>query len=192
MAWIIAIIVVVLLVIWYVTLYNGFIQIRTHVQESWSQIDVQLKRRNDLIPNLISTTKGYANYEQSTLKKVVELRNQLTAVLAGDRQQTMEVSNALSGTLRSLFAVAENYPDLKANTQFSQLMEELTNTENKIAYSRQLYNSTVANLNMKVQSFPSNLVANIHHFKQEAYLQVPEEEKAAPKVNFDDFGNDNK
>lgn len=191
MAWIIAIIIVGLLVLWYVMLYNGFVQIRTHVQESWSQIDVQLKRRNDLIPNLISTTKGYAKYEQSTLKKVVALRNQLTEVPTGDRQQTMEVSNALSGTLRSLFAVAESYPDLKANTQFTQLMEELTNTENKIAYSRQLYNSTVASLNMKIQSFPSNLVAKVHHFTQEDYLQVPEEEKTAPKVNFDDFGNDN-
>lgn len=116
MAWIIAIIIVVVLVIWYVALYNGFVQIRTHVQESWSQIDVQLKRRNDLIPNLISTAKGYAKYEQATLTKVVNLRNQLTEVPAGDRQQTMEVSNALSGSLRSLFAVAENYPDLKANT----------------------------------------------------------------------------
>lgn len=192
MAWIIAIIIVGLLVLWYVMLYNGFIQIRTHVQESWSQIDVQLKRRNDLIPNLVSTTKGYAKYEQATLKKVVALRNQLTEVPTGDRQQTMEVSNALSGTLRSLFAVAESYPDLKANTQFTQLMEELTNTENKIAYSRQLYNSTVASLNMKVQSFPSNLVAKVHHFKQEDYLQVPKEEKAAPKVNFDGFGDDNK
>lgn len=97
------------------------------------------------------------------MTKVVNLRNQLTEVPAGDRQQTMEVSNALSGSLRSLFAVAENYPDLKANTQFSNLMEELTNTENKIAYSRQLYNSTVASLNMKVQSFPANLVAKVHH-----------------------------
>lgn len=190
MAWIIAIVIVVVLVIWYVALYNGFVQIRTHVQESWSQIDVQLKRRNDLIPNLISTAKGYAKYEQATLTKVVNLRNQLTEVPAGDRQQTMEVSNALSGSLRSLFAVAENYPDLKANTQFSNLMEELTNTENKIAYSRQLYNSTVASLNMKVQSFPANLVAKVHHFQQEAYLEVPEEEKTTPKVNFDDLNGD--
>ncbi|WP_156470507.1 LemA family protein [Levilactobacillus senmaizukei] len=187
---IILIIIVVLLVAWYISAYNGLIRTRTHVQESWSQIDVQLKRRNDLIPNLVSTTKGYANYEQSTLKKVVELRNQLTAVPADDHQQTMEVSNQLSTTLRSLFALSENYPDLKANTQFTQLMEELTNTENKIAYSRQLYNTSVANLTMKIQSFPSNVVANIHHFQASDYLQVPEEEKTAPKVNFDDFGQD--
>jgi len=187
---IILIVIVALLVVWYISSYNGLIRTRTHVQESWSQIDVQLKRRNDLIPNLVSTTKGYANYEQSTLKKVVELRNQLTAIPADDHQQTMEVSNQLSTTLRSLFALSENYPDLKANTQFTQLMEELTNTENKIAYSRQLYNSSVANLTMKIQSFPSNIVAKIHHFQESDYLQVPEEEKVAPKVNFDDFNQD--
>lgn len=189
---IIGIVVVGLIVLAYIGIYNGFIRTRTRVQESWSQIDVQLKRRNDLIPNLVSTTKGYANYEQTTLKKVVALRNQLTAVPQADRQQTMEVSNELSGTLKSLFALSENYPDLKANAQFSQLMEELTNTENKIAYSRQLYNSMVANLNMKIQSFPSNLVAKVHHFTAEDYLQVPEEEKTAPKVSFDDFNSDNK
>ncbi|AYM03899.1 LemA family protein [Levilactobacillus yiduensis] len=189
-ATIIIIVVVVLLAAWYISAYNSLIRTRTHVQESWSQIDVQLKRRNDLIPNLVSTTKGYANFEQSTLKKVVALRNQLTAVPAGDHQQTMEVSNQLSTTLRSLFALSENYPDLKANTQFTQLMEELTNTENKIAYSRQLYNSSVANLTMKIQSFPSNIVAKVHHFQESDYLQVPEEEKTAPKVNFDDFNSD--
>lgn len=189
-ATIIIIVVVVLLAAWYISAYNGLIRTRTHVQESWSQIDVQLKRRNDLIPNLVSTTKGYANFEQSTLKKVVALRNQLTAVPEGDHQQTMEVSNQLSTTLRSLFALSENYPDLKANTQFTQLMEELTNTENKIAYSRQLYNSSVANLTMKIQSFPSNIVAKVHHFQESDYLQVPEEEKTAPKVNFDDFNSD--
>ncbi|TGD18221.1 LemA family protein [Levilactobacillus suantsaiihabitans] len=189
-ATIIIIVIVVLLAAWYISAYNGLIRTRTHVQESWSQIDVQLKRRNDLIPNLVSTTKGYANFEQSTLKKVVALRNQLTAVPDGDHQQTMEVSNQLSTTLRSLFALSENYPDLKANTQFTQLMEELTNTENKIAYSRQLYNSSVANLTMKIQSFPSNIVAKVHHFQESDYLQVPEEEKTAPKVNFDDFNQD--
>ncbi|WP_125765499.1 LemA family protein [Levilactobacillus mulengensis] len=187
---IILVIVLVLLVVWYISSYNGLIRTRTHVQESWSQIDVQLKRRNDLIPNLVSTTKGYANYEQSTLKKVVALRNQLTEVPAGDHQQTMEVSNQLSTTLRSLFALSENYPDLKANTQFTQLMEELTNTENKISYSRQLYNSSVASLTVKIQSFPSNIVAKVHRFQESDYLQVPEEEKTAPKVNFDDFGQD--
>ncbi|MFC6261422.1 LemA family protein [Levilactobacillus fujinensis] len=187
---IILIVIVVLLAVWYISAYNSLIRMRTHVQEAWSQIDVQLKRRNDLIPNLVSTTKGYANYEQSTLKKVVALRNQLTAVPADDHQQTMEVSNQLSTTLRSLFALSENYPDLKANTQFTQLMEELSNTENKIAYSRQLYNSSVANLTMKILSFPSNIVAKIHHFQESDYLKVPEEEKVAPKVNFDDFNQD--
>lgn len=184
--WIIIIVVIALIAIIYMTQFNGLVKMRTYVEESWSQIDVQLKRRNDLIPNLINTTKGYAKYEQETLARVVGLRNQMTEIPAGDRQKTMEVSNQLSGSLKSLFAVAENYPDLKANTQFTQLMEELSNTENKIAYSRQLYNSSVANLNMKIQSFPSNIVAGIHHFKQSDYLQVPEEEKETPKVNFDD------
>ena len=176
MPWIILIIVLAVLVLWYVSAYNGLIKTRTYVQESWSQIDVQLKRRNDLIPNLVSTTKGYANYEQGTLKKVVELRNQLTAIPADDHQQTMEVSNQLSTTLRSLFALSENYPDLKAN----------------IAYSRQLYNSSVASLTVKIQSFPSNIVAKIHHFQENEYLQVPEEEKTTPKVNFDDFNQSDK
>ncbi|WP_125574088.1 LemA family protein [Levilactobacillus huananensis] len=187
MGWIILIVVVAILAIWYVSAYNGLIKTRTYVQESWSQIDVQLKRRNDLIPNLVSTTKGYANYEQGTLKKVVALRNQLTAIPADDHQKTMAVSNELSTTLRSLFALSENYPDLKANTQFTNLMEELTNTENKIAYSRQLYNSSVASMTVKIQSFPSNIVAKIHNFQGSEYLQVPEEEKTTPKVNFDDF-----
>lgn len=183
--WIIAAVVVVILVIAYVSAYNGLIKGRTYIQESWSQIDVQLKRRNDLIPNLIETVKGYSHYEQSTLKKVVGLRNQLVNMPAGDPQAAMAVSDQLSNSLKSIFAVAEAYPDLKADTKYTKLMEELTNTENKIAYSRQLYNSSVASFNLKIQSFPINIVASIHHFKLGDYLQVPEEEKAAPKVSFD-------
>ncbi len=163
-AWIIAIVIIVLLAIFYVSAYNGLIKGRTYVQESWSQIDVQLKRRNDLIPNLIETVKGYSHYEQSTLEKVVGLRNQLMNMPAGDHQKMMDVSDQLSNSLKSIFAVAEAYPDLKANDEYTKLMEELTNTENKIAYSRQLYNSSVASFNLKIQSFPSNIVAGIHHF----------------------------
>ncbi|WP_034526635.1 LemA family protein [Secundilactobacillus oryzae] len=187
MTWLIVIVIVALIAIIYVVQYNGLIKMRTYVEESWSQIDVQLKRRNDLIPNLISTVKGYANFEQETLAKVTSLRNQMANVPAGDRQKTMAVSNELSGAMSSFFAVAENYPTLKADAQFTKLMEELANTENKIAYSRQLYNTSVANLNLKIQSFPSNIVAGIHHFKQGDYLQVPEEEKENPTVNFDEF-----
>ncbi|MEE6727797.1 LemA family protein [Pediococcus acidilactici] len=188
---VIGIIIVAILVVAIVLMYNGLVKARTYTQESWSQINVQLKRRNDLIPNLVNTVKGYATHEKETLSKVVELRNQLvdqTKVAdpsTAQRQAAMQTSNQLSDTLKSIFALSENYPDLKANHEFNKLMEELTNTENKIAYSRQLYNSSVASYNIKLQSFPSNLVAGIGGFKAVDYLQVPEEETAAPKVSFD-------
>lgn len=186
MAILIVILVLVVIIGIYVVMYNGLVQLRVHAQESWSQIDVQLQRRNDLIPNLVSTVKGYSKFEASTLAKVTELRTALNNVPDDDHAKKMEVSNQLTGTLRTLFAVSENYPDLKASAEYQQLMEELSNTENKIAYSRQLYNSTVAALNAKIQSFPSNIVAKLHHFTQIDYLQVPESTKAAPKVSFDD------
>lgn len=186
MAILIVILVLVVIIGIYVVMYNGLVQLRVHAQESWSQIDVQLQRRNDLIPNLVSTVKGYSKFEASTLAKVTELRTALNNVPDDDHAKKMEVSNQLTGTLRTLFAVSENYPDLKASAEYQQLMEELSNTENKIAYSWQLYNSTVAALNAKIQSFPSNIVAKLHHFTQIDYLQVPESAKAAPKVSFDD------
>ena len=186
MAILIVILVLVVIIGIYVVMYNGLVQLRVHAQESWSQIDVQLQRRTDLIPNLVSTVKGYSKFEASTLAKVTELRTALNNVPDDDHAKKMEVSNQLTGTLRTLFAVSENYPDLKASAEYQQLMEELSNTENKIAYSRQLYNSTVAALNAKIQSFPSNIVAKLHHFTQMDYLQVPESAKAAPKVSFDD------
>ena len=186
MAILIVILVLVVIIGIYVVMYNGLVQLRVHAQESWSQIDVQLQRRNDLIPNLVSTVKGYSKFEASTLAKVTELRTALNNVPDDDHAKKMEVSNQLTGTLRTLFAVSENYPDLKASAEYQQLMEELSNTENKIAYSRQLYNSTVAALNAKIQSFPSNIVAKLHHFTQIDYLQVLESAKAAPKVSFDD------
>ncbi|GEN95053.1 LemA family protein [Pediococcus ethanolidurans] len=186
---IIAIIVVVLIGL-FIILYNNLVKARTYTQESWSQINVQLKRRNDLIPNLVSTVQGYASYEKSTLSKVVELRNQLVSVTDNpqansvDRAQTMALSDQLSSQLKSVFALSESYPDLKASAEFTKLMEELTNTENKIAYSRQLYNSSVASYNMKLQTFPSNLVASMTSFKAATYLQVPEEETKTPDVSF--------
>lgn len=186
MAVIIAILVIVIIIGIYIALYNSLVQLRVHAQESWSQIDVQLQRRNDLIPNLVSTVKGYSKYEASTLEKVTQLRTDLNNVPDDDHAKKMEVSNELTGTLRTLFAVAENYPDLKASTEYQQLMEELSNTENKIAYSRQLYNSTVAALDAKIQTFPSNLVAKLHHFTKMDYLQVPETAKETLKVSFDD------
>ena len=178
--------VVLVLIAIYVVIYNGLVKSRMYTQEAWSQIDVQLKRRTDLIPNLVNTVKGYAKHEKSTLAEVISLRNQLTQVPSGDHQQAMAVSDQLTNSLKSMFALAESYPDLKANQEFGKLMEELTNTENKIAYSRQLFNSSAASYNMKLQQFPSNIIAGIHHFKNVEFLTVPEAEKAAPTVSFED------
>ena len=177
--------IVILLIAIYISLYNGLQKAKIYTEESWSQIDVQLKRRNDLIPNLVETTKGYAKHEKETLAEVIKLRNQLVSIPEGDHQAKMEVSNQLTDTLRSIFALSENYPDLKANQEFTKLMEELTNTENKIAYSRQLFNSSAAAYNQRLVTFPSNLIAKIHHFTKVEYLSVPEEQKEAPKVSFD-------
>ncbi|MFB9770682.1 LemA family protein [Lactiplantibacillus modestisalitolerans] len=176
--------VVLVLIAIYVVIYNGLVKARMYTQEAWSQIDVQLKRRTDLIPNLVNTVKGYAKHEKSTLAEVISLRNQLTEVPSSDHQQAMAVSDQLTNSLKSIFALAESYPDLKANQEFGKLMEELTNTENKIAYSRQLFNSSAASYNMKLQQFPSNLIANVHHFQAAEFLAVPEAEKAAPNVSF--------
>ena len=178
--------VVLVLIAIYVVIYNGLVKSRMYTQEAWSLIDVQLKRRTDLIPNLVNTVKGYAKHEKSTLAEVISLRNQLTQVPSGDHQQAMAVSDQLTNSLKSIFALAESYPDLKANQEFGKLMEELTNTENKIAYSRQLFNSSAASYNMKLQQFPSNIIAGIHHFKNVEFLTVPEAEKAAPTVSFED------
>ncbi|WP_270764702.1 LemA family protein [Weissella confusa] len=180
-------VVVVIGLIW-ISIYNGLVKARMHTQEAWSQIDVQLKRRNDLIPNLLETVKGYAKFEQGTLEKVVSLRNALTQVPSGDHQQAMEISDQLTTSLKSVFAVAEAYPDLKASAQYNKLMDELTNTENKIAYSRQLFNTTTANYNAKLQTFPTNIIAGIHHFQPSEFLETPEEEKRVVKVSFDDQG----
>lgn len=179
---IILIIILALLIFWVIGAYNSLVRQRMNTKESFSQIDVQLKRRNDLIPNLINTVKGYAKFEQETLTKVIQLRNQVQA--AKTPSDKMDASNQLSTQLNGIFAVAENYPDLKANTSYMQLQEELTNTENKIGYSRQLYNTTISNYNTKLQSFPTNIIAGIFHFEPGKFLETPEEEKAVPKVEF--------
>lgn len=182
---IIVIALIVIVVAVYISMYNGLQRAKVNTDESWSQIDVQLKRRNDLIPNLVETTKGYAKHERETLSKVVELRNQMVALPADvDPQKKMELSNQLTDSLKSIFALAENYPDLKASQNFTQLQEELTNTENKIAYSQQLFNSSAAVYNQKLLTFPSNVVAKMHHFTKVNYLEIPAEEKEAPKVSF--------
>ncbi|MFV4894756.1 LemA family protein [Lactobacillus delbrueckii] len=181
--WIIAIL-VVLIVIFYISAYNGLQKAKVNTEEAWSQISVQLKRRNDLIPNLVETVKGYAKHEKETLSKVVELRSQLTQLPADDHEGAMQLSNQITDSLKTIFALSESYPDLKANTNFANLQEELTNTENKIAYSRQLFNSSAAVYNKMLLVFPSNIVANIHHFTKVDYLEIPEEETKVPKVSF--------
>lgn len=183
LVWIIVIILILIVAI-YIAIYNGLQKARVHADEAWSQINVQLKRRNDLIPNLVETVKGYAKHESKTLEKVVNLRNQLNQIPAGNHEEIQKVSNQITDSLKTIFALSENYPDLKANQNFLNLQEELTNTENKIAYSRQLYNSTAAMFDEKLLTFPSNLVAKIHGFKKIDYLQTPTEEKAVPKVKF--------
>lgn len=178
---IIIIAVILLIVLYVITTYNALIRLRNWVRESWSQIDVQLKRRHDLIPNLINTVKGYAKYEQETFDKVIQARNQL---LSGTPQERMDADNQIQGALKSIFALSESYPDLKANQNFLDLQEELTTTENKVAYSRQLYNKTVAEYNIKRESFPSNIVAGMFNFNREEQLRIPEAEREVPIVEF--------
>ena len=181
----IIVILLVCLIIWGIVVYNKLVALRTHVDESWSQIDVQLQRRNDLIPNLLNTVKGYSKFEQSTLEKVTELRSAIMqAPKDSDPVKLMAKSDALSNCLKSIFAVSENYPDLKASAEYQKLMEELSNTENKIAYARQLYNTTVANFNQTIQQFPSNIVAKFGGFSKREYLKVDEKVKEVPKVEF--------
>lgn len=180
-ATIIVIAIVVILVIAVIANYNGLVKLRNWVQESWSQIDVQLKRRHDLIPNLVNTVKGYATHEQETLEKVIQARNQL---ISGTPQERIDADNNIQQALKSIFALSESYPDLKANQNFLNLQEELTTTENKVSYSRQLYNKTVADYNIKRESFPTNMIAGMFNFNRRDQLSIPEEEREVPDVTF--------
>lgn len=181
MGWIIVIVVVVVVVGGLILIYNSLVRARNRVDNSWKQIDVQLKRRYDLIPNLVETVKDYMSYEQEVLENVTKARSQ--AMNAQGPKDQAQAENFLSETLKSLFAVAENYPDLKANQNVSQLQEELTATENKIAFARQLYNDVVMAFNNKAQVFPSNVVAGAFGFKAREFFEVPEEEKGAVAVD---------
>jgi len=175
--------VVVLVVLGLIAIYNTLIQKRIRCQEAWSQIDVQLKRRYDLIPNLVETVKGYAAHEKETLERVIQARNQ--AIGAQGVQQQAEAENMLTGALRQLFALSESYPDLKANQNFAQLQEELTSTENKIAFSRQHYNDTAAVYNTAREKFPNNVVAGMFSFQKREYFEIEEPtHREAPKVQF--------
>jgi len=174
--------VVVVFVLYIIAVFNGLVQLRNRVSEAWSDIDVQLKRRYDLIPNLIETVKGYASHESTVFEKVTEARTQ--AMQAGSLEEKATAENVLSGTLKSLFAVSEAYPDLKANTNFLELQRELSDTENKIQASRRFYNGNVLDLNNKIDMFPSNVIAGMFSFTKREFFEVAEAEKEPVKVAF--------
>lgn len=185
MSWILIIVVVVCLIIIVGTIihmYNNLINLRNRVQNSYSQIDVQLKRRNDLIPNLVETVKGYASHEKGVLEEVTKARSNV--MNANGVKETSEANNQLTGALKTLFAVAENYPDLKANSNFQQLQEQLNDTENKISYARQFYNDMVLKYNNACQQFPSSLLAGLFHFETAEFFQADEASREVPKVEF--------
>ncbi len=173
----------VVLVVGYIwSLYNGLVRLSTQIEEAWSQIDVQLKRRADLIPNLVETVKGYAKHEKGVLEEVTKARS---AIMHADSPAKLaEANNMLTGALKSLFAVAENYPQLKANENFLQLQKELGDTEDKVAYSRQYYNSTVTEYNVKVRSFPASIIAGNFGFKVKDFFKVAESDREPVKVKF--------
>ncbi len=164
-------------------IYNGLITLRNRSDNAWAQVDVQLRRRYDLIPNLVETVKGYAAHEKETFQKVTEARAQ--AINAGTVAEQGKAENMLTGALKSLFAVVESYPDLKANQNFLMLQEELAGTEGKIAYARQFYNDTVMKFNTKQQVFPSNILASMFNFQEKEYFEIEEAEAKEPvKVKF--------
>ena len=169
--------IVIVAVIWVVSLYNGFISLVNRAKEAWSDIDIQLKRRYDLIPNLVSTVKGYATHEQTAFEKVTQAR--AAAIGAQSLQEKSQAENMLSGALKSLFAVAEAYPELKANQNFLELQRELSDTENKIQAARRFYNGNVRDLNTALQTFPSNLIAKIFNFGAMEFFELGEGGEAA-------------
>lgn len=176
-------VVLLVLAVWVVGIYNGLVGLRNAVKNAWSQIDVQLKRRHDLIPNLIETAKGYMQHERQTLENITKARN-LAQQAKGVGEQA-QAEGGLSQALSSFFVVVENYPDLKANENFLQLQEELTSTENKIGFSRQAYNDDVMRFNNKIEMFPSNIVAGMFNFKQAEFFEIEDAtEREVPKVSF--------
>lgn len=173
-------IILALIAVYIIALYNGLVVARQRVREGWSDIDTQLKRRYDLIPNLVNTVKGYAAHEQGTLEKVIAARS-AAMNNSGSGESKAEAENILTQSLKSLFALGENYPDLKANQNFLELQRELSDTENKIQASRRFYNSTVLSLNTKIETFPSNLMAKAFGFAKEPFFELDDSEKAAAK-----------
>ncbi len=181
---VLGIIIVVLVVIasFIVSNYNGLVQARNKVRDQFSQIDVQLKKRADLIPNLVETVKGYAKHEEGTLEKVIQARN--TYLSAGSVDDKVKASSEMSSAISKLFALAENYPDLKANTNFLDLQEQLKEIEDKIGYARQFYNDAVLMYNNKTEMFPSNIIASLFGFKGETFFKVDEEDRKNVEVKF--------
>lgn len=179
---IIIIVIIVVLGLFFVIVYNDLIKQRNRVENAWAQIEVQLKRRHDLIPNLVETVKGYAKHEKDLFENVTKAR--AAVMSAHNVNETAEASNYLSSTLKSLFAVAENYPELKANQNFIQLQKDLMDTENKIAYSRQFYNDTVMKYNISIQTIPKNIVASLAGFNKKDLFETQPAEREAPAVKF--------
>ncbi len=177
--------IIVLLAIAVIGIYNTLVQKRIRCREAWSQIDVQLKRRYDLIPNLVETVKGYAAHERETLERVIQARNAAIAVGGDDVKGQAQAENFLTGALRQIFALSESYPDLKANQNFMQLQEELTSTENRIAFARQHYNDTAAIYNTAREKFPNNVIAGTFKFQARDYFELAEPaEREVPQVKF--------
>jgi LemA protein len=174
--------VVIVVVVAFVAMYNGLVRLRNRIDNAWSQIDVQLQRRHDLVPNLVETVKGYAAHERETLDAVIRARN--TAVEASGPAAQAQAENMLTGALRQLFALSEAYPDLKANQNFLQLQEELTSTEDRVAYARQFYNDSVLKYNTKVQSVPTNMIAGMFNFTEREYFEGDDEARTVPRVQF--------
>src|SRR3989339_1115166 len=174
--------ILVAIVLWLIGSYNGFVTLINRTQEAWADIDVQLKRRYDLIPNLVETVKGYAAHEKGTFEKITEARS--NAMNAQGIEEKAKSENMLSGALKSLFAVSENYPDLKANQNFLELQKELSDTENKIQAARRFYNGNVRDFNTKLEVFPTNMMAGMLGFTKREFFEAEEGEKELPKVSF--------
>src|SRR6266487_2622452 len=173
---------IIVLGLWLMTSYNGLVTLGQSVKNAWAQIDVQLKRRHDLIPNLVNTVKGYAAHEKETFERVINARAKATsATLPAD---VIKAEGELSSAIARLLAVSEAYPELKANQNFLALQEELTSTENRVAFARQFYNDNVTKLNTRIQTFPTVVIAGMFGFKEEPFFEAPGEEKEAPKVQF--------
>ena len=171
-----------ILVVGYVVLtYNGLITLRNRTKEAWSDIEVQLKRRYDMIPNLVETVKGYAAHESGTLEKVIQARNMAMAVNPADIKQHAQSESVLTGALKSIFALSENYPTLQANANFLELQRELRDTEDKLQAARRFYNGNVLALNTRIEQFPSNVVAGVFHFEKQDFFELDEGEKAAAR-----------